>query len=545
MEFLLAVGLGVLLTKLYGWAFDWMIQSGRPQSFESVCAQFRTCLQTMDAGVLAIDKNATAIAVNDEFRRILQCNVLEGQSIDDLDAWISYRVKRKDVFQRIWHEWEDDFSAVGQIELEFDSSYITHALLRVFPITTKSGELVGRFIVLKDQTETSQLRSEILHASKLAAVGRMTGGIAHDFNNILMAIAANLAVLRLNEDATIASVSNELSAAEEAVRLGTATVRQLLKFSSKRELDVEPHNINNVITELSDLTKHTFDASFTFEFDLDSTTPRVLIQRSALEQVLLNLFVNARDAMPEGGVITTSTKRVHDPATNEQYALISVRDTGIGVPIELADRIFEPFFTTKEEDRGTGLGLSTSYRIIQQLGGSLTYLPCQHGGSEFQIVLPLYENAVISTTPHTTIAHRGEGRVLVVDDEDVVRSVAETVLRQHGYETLSASNGREALDCVHEHYDAVNGLGIDLVLLDLTMPGMAGREVMRHIRADYPELPIVLCSGYLVATSINGTIEGADAELQKPYSVKQLLSIVNHVLTTRRASKRKWRATAS
>ena len=511
-------------------------------AIDSSLAQLRSTYDAIDDGVLALDSESVAIAVNDEFRRILQCNVQDGQSVSELDAWLLYRVKRKEEFRRVWDEWANDLAAVGRLEVEFDSSDVTHIVVKVTPIRTHGGDLIGRLILLQDQTEKRQIRSELLHSNKLEAIGRMAGGIAHDFNNVLMAIAANLAVARMDEQATIATVKKELATAEEAAHRGAETVRQLLTFSSKKELDLEAHDINEVIRHLSALTRHTFDASLKFEYDLDKSNPRSLIERSAIEQVLLNLFVNAKDAMPNGGIITTSTRRIYNPATNEQFTLISVRDTGKGIPADVVDQIFEPFFTTKDADKGTGLGLSTSYRIIQQHGGSLTYCPCRGGGSEFQIMLPLFESMVARVPASTTLAQRGEGRILVVDDEDVVRTVAETVLRRYGYETASASDGREALKSIHRLMNSPDGKGLDLVLLDLTMPGMPGREVMQRIRQDYPSLPIILCSGYLISSSIGGGTEGPDAELQKPYSVKEMVSIVNQVLAESRAMKKAWRA---
>lgn len=542
LEFVFAIALGALIATGLLWALGWITHPMNAGAVEDLLSCLTSSYEAIEDGVLAVDTNAKAIAVNDEFRRILQCDLRDGRTVSELDTYILNRVKRKDEFRSVWNDWAKDLSIVGRLEVEFDCPHVTHVVVKVSPIKNCAGELIGRLILLQDQSEKRQIRSELLHANKLEAVGRMAGGIAHDFNNVLMAIAANLSMARYDEQAKIGTVMKELSAAEEVAHRGAETVRQLLTFSSKRALDLEPHDINEVISHLSELTRHTFDASLKFEYNLDESAPKSLIEPSALEQVLLNLFVNAKDAMPQGGTITISTRKVHNPATDEQFTLISVRDTGIGVPPEYADRIFEPFFTTKDEDHGTGLGLSTSYRIVQQHGGSLTYSPCRNGGSEFQIFLPFYETAnPVAAPTATTQVHHGEGRILVVDDEQIVRSVTETILRRHGYDTVSASNGRDALKCIH----ASDGREIDLVLLDLTMPGMTGREVMQRIREDYPSLPIVLCSGYLISTSIGSQKDGPDAEIQKPYVVKELVSIVNQVLAERRAAKQNWRATAS
>jgi CheY-like chemotaxis protein/anti-sigma regulatory factor (Ser/Thr protein kinase) len=356
------------------------------------------------------------------------------------------------------------------------------------------------------------------------------GGIAHDFNNVLMAISANLAVARGDETAKGSTVRRELIAAEEAAYRGADTVRQLLTFSTKAGLALEPHSVNTIIERLATLARHTFDASVKFDLDLDERDPIAMFEATALEQVLLNLYVNAKDAMPNGGCVTTATRVQTNEGTDEEVILIRVTDDGVGIPSEIADQIFDPFFTTKGHEFGTGLGLSTSYRIIEQHGGTLAYKRRHQGGSEFQIILPLYQGDSPKPVPVPTI-ERGEGTVLVVDDDDVVRAVAESILRRHGYDTISAANGRECLDTLTQNYKRDGEPGVDLVLLDLTMPGMPGREVMQRIKENYPGTPVILCSGYLIAHNYESYAEqGPNAEIQKPYSVEELVATVNRVI---------------
>ena len=223
---------------------------------------------------------------------------------------------------------------------------------------------------------------------------------------------------------------------------------------------------------------------------------------------------------------------VSNPATDEPVLMITVLDNGTGIPEEIRDRIFEPFFTTKSSDNGTGLGLSVSYRVILHHGGTLKYKPRRNGGSEFQIVLPLCSIEEPPVTETNDKLPRGSGTILVVDDEDVVRTVSQAMLERQGFRTIGAASGEAAINSV-----AYNSERIDAILLDLTMPGMSGREVMRIVRQKWPDIGIILCSGYVMEGLVGiRSNDGPDAEIRKPYSMKQLINTVDEVLQIRRRS---------
>lgn len=516
-----ALGLPFVWTRFLKFQVDKQTEVAR-----GVATQLRYSYDAIDDGVLVIDSDQVVLAVNDAFRRLVQTNIQFGDNIGDLPTRLQHRLSDSDEFRQQWHRWLSDPDATTEMEIELDAPNSSHVVVRSAPVqVVDEDKPVGRIMMWRDETDARQLQAEVLRSNKLEAIGRLVGGVAHDFNNILTAISGNLIVARLDRDASVSSINKELEVAEEAAFRGADLVRRLLTFSTKAELDLEHCSINDIIRRLGDLIQHTFDASITFTCNLDSTEPYVNVQSTAIEQVLLNLYVNAKDSMPNGGVIRTSTSVIRQNTTDGYWVLIAVEDDGTGVADEIADKIFEPYFTTKEREKGTGIGLSVSYRVVTQHGGKLRYKKLNNGGSEFQILLPLVESpdeVVAATTP--TIPF-GASTVLVVDDEEPVRNVAENILRSHGFQTLSASGGVEAIAIIAE-----SSLAIDAVLLDMTMPGISGREVLALIRKRWPKLPVVLCSGYLMAEPIEaGSEEQPDAIVSKPYSAQDLITPIYEV----------------
>ena len=494
----------------------------------SMTAQLRSSYDAIDLGVLAIDRDQKALAVNNEFRRLTRSGHRAGDFMGHLRELLAKRVIQKEQLEDFWQTIESHPDASHSAEFDFEGSEPWRVVMRTAPIKVDDRQQpIGRLFVLRDETEKRRLQTELLHSNKLEAVGRMVGGVAHDFNNVLMAVAANLTIAQFDESVPVGSVRHELSVAEDAAYRGADIVRRLLNFSGKQELELQPQRINEVVNRLGDLVRHTFDASIRFDFRLDPSDPVVMVDSTAIEQVLLNLYVNARDAMPDGGCITTQTTVVENSATLEKVVMVSVEDNGLGVPAGVRDRIFDPFFTTKDSNHGSGLGLSVSYGVLQQHGGTLQYKNNPHGGSLFQLVLPLHCVADRTAPPVDSPLPRGRERILVVDDEDVVRAVASTMLRKQGFKPVGAPDGASALETLQREQGQ-----FDCVLLDLTMPGIPGREVLDTIKREWPRMPVILCSGYLGGELVAAGLHGpADAEIPKPYSMKQLLTTLDEVLT--------------
>jgi signal transduction histidine kinase/CheY-like chemotaxis protein len=397
------------------------------------------------------------------------------------------------------------------------------------PVVGLDGEVTGRVWVFRDLTAQRALEKSLSQAQKMEAVGRLAGGIAHDFNNLITGISGNLNLARLNADRPLADSLHYLANAESAARRAADLVRQLLGFSRQTNLDLAPRDANRVIEDLLALVRPSFDASITVQAKLAQGLWPARVDATQLEQVVLNLCVNARDAMPEGGVLTIATSNVkaaREPGAELQDCVqIEVEDTGTGIPEAVQHRIFEPFFSTKEQGKGTGLGLAMSYGIIDQHGGWISFRSEVGRGSAFSIFLPRCDGRAEAPGPPAGSTARladSAGRVLVVDDEAFVRAVSEGLLRHDGFSVASARDGAEALDLME-----AEGGRFDLVLLDLTMPVMSGKKTLQALRQRFPRVPVVICSGYLVDLEAFAEETGArpDRFLQKPYEPDQLLGL--------------------
>jgi CheY-like chemotaxis protein len=362
----------------------------------------------------------------------------------------------------------------------------------------------------------------------------LAGGIAHDFNNMLAGImaAAELLKLRLSNDEKNQKMINTII---NATTRSADLTRELLTFSRKGKSVSDPVNVNDVITAVMSLLERTVDKKIQLSSRLESGSPFVLGDQTQLQNTLLNLGVNARDAMPDGGALTYSTAvKVLDYATCRslgislspgQYLEIVVSDTGIGMTKELLEHIFEPFFTTKAVGKGTGLGLSAVYGTVHSHNGELSVQSEPGVGSVFKIYIPL-----LDTVPQPTVcsveAVSGSGVILLVDDEKLLRDIGSELLESLGYKVYLAENGEQALEVFAEHSSTIS-----LVILDMMMPVMGGKEAFYSLRESSPELKILLCSGF----SHDGTGDelvklGANGFIQKPYNRSELSRSVAAVL---------------
>jgi len=373
-------------------------------------------------------------------------------------------------------------------------------------------------------------------SQKLEAVGLLAGGVAHDFNNLLTAILGHAELLAL--DAAPGSGEEESARTiSQAAQRAAELTRQLLAFARLGQHRQEPVDLHAVVREATALLGRTLDKAIRIETRLLAPQHHVRGDPGQLQQVIVNLVVNARDAMPEGGAITmeTSVQRPEEASGGAalspgEWLLLSVGDTGAGIPRQHLGRIFEPFFTTKPEGRGTGLGLATVYGIVKAHGGDVRVESEVGVGSRFTIVLPLLAGPSTAPVRAEATPARGSGTVLVVDDEELVRRTAGRMLTSLGYQPELVAGGQEALDWLAAHSEPPAA-----VLLDLAMPGMDGTACFRRMRQCIPELRVVLCSGFAKNARAQQLLdEGVREFLQKPYRAVELAEALASAVRDRR-----------
>jgi len=411
------------------------------------------------------------------------------------------------------------------------------------PLTADNGEIIGRLWVFRDLTHEQQLQESLEQAQKMEAIGRLAGGIAHDFNNLLTGILGNLALAdgHLSQPGS-GDARHHIHYAHSAAERAAQLVKGLLGFSRRSHLELTHCDINAALREFLPLVERSLGAQFPLELQLQEGLWSIQADISKLEQVIMNLCVNARDAMEAGSGKGRITIRTHNQTIAAQTArrfqaaagdhvCLSVTDTGCGITPEIIDKIFEPFFTTKEQGKGTGLGLATSYGIVQQHGGWMECETSPGRGTTFHVFLPRNDQAAPKKeTPALQLPSldvRGEETVLLVDDEPMVRMIAETVLKNHGYHILTASDGQEAVDLFREHQDTIS-----LILMDMTMPRMSGLEAFHAIREMDRLTPVIICSGYVVDLGQWQTPLGdrPNGFVQKPYNLRDLATTVRHLI---------------
>ncbi|HEY3349183.1 MAG TPA: PAS domain S-box protein [Thermoanaerobaculia bacterium] len=390
----------------------------------------------------------------------------------------------------------------------------------------------------RDISDRRQLEAQLAQAQKMEAVGRLAGGVAHDFNNLLTVIAGyaellNETLAENREDRE--SVGEILKAAGRA----TSLTRQLLAFSRRQILETRVLDVGAVVAETEKMLRRLIGEDLELVVVRPAGLGHVKADAGQVEQILLNLAVNARDAMPDGGRLVIELENVHlrepllaapEAVPAGRYVLIAVTDTGTGMDAETLGHVFEPFFTTKEKGKGTGLGLATVYGIVRQSGGYVTAASSPGAGTTFRIYLPHCDEPAISGVRPAVGSHVGKETVLLVEDEPAVRSLARTVLGRHGYTVLVAENGAAALDVVDR-----DPRQIHVLLTDLVMPGMNGRDLASTVLARRPSIKIIFMSGYAADVETDFVADGTAAFLSKPFSERSLTAKVREILDTRPA----------
>ena len=415
------------------------------------------------------------------------------------------------------------------------------ASLYVSHITDNEGDVTGLVMHVIDTTEQKNLEVQFNQAQKMQAVGQLAGGVAHDFNNLLTAMGGFCDLLLGRHGPDDPSFADIMQIKQNANRAGNL-VRQLLAFSRRQTLQPKVFAITDALNDLSNLLRRLIGENIELDLNHGKDVDLIRTDPGQFDQVVINLAVNARDAMPGGGVITVSTERVtvktsvqrgHEVMPAGEYILINIIDTGSGIAKEDIGHIFEPFFSTKGVGEGTGLGLSTVYGIIRQSEGYIFVDSALGEGTTFSIYLPAFSAAeadfVGSGFPNEIIDDAdltGAGTVLLVEDEDAVRLFGARALRNKGYRVLEANDGEHALDVINDFGDP-----IDLILTDVMMPGMDGHTLVRLILEELPDIKVILMSGYAEDAMPGEISEDRSLNfLPKPFSLQELAVKVKDVM---------------
>jgi len=414
------------------------------------------------------------------------------------------------------------------------------------PIFNSNGQLTEILSIGNDITELKHaaqekktLEAQLQGAQKMEAIGTLAGGIAHDFNNILQAIIGYTQIMLMGKDLNDPD-HEKLEAIESSAQRASELTKRLLIFGRKVESQLRPVDLNQEVVQVSNMLERTIPKMISIELNLSDNLEVINGDPVQIEQIMMNMGVNARDAMPDGGKLFFETKnailderfcRNHLGANPGEYVLLRVSDTGHGMDKELQEHIFEPFFTTKETGKGTGLGLAMVYGIIKSHGGYITCISKPDEGTAFSIYFPIIKSKIDSQVSKEAEAplKGGTETILLVDDEESIRQLGEELLGSFGYAVLTAPDGEGALELYEEKAKKV-----DLVILDLSMPGMGGKRCLEKLVEMNPQVKVIIASGYSFNGPTKGAIDaGAKGFVGKPYEVRQMLQAIRKVMDDR------------
>lgn len=499
----------------------------------------RQVLESLREGCQVIGRDYKYLYVNDAVTRhgLKSREELLGRAMTEcypgIDATDMFAVLRKSMDQRIHEQMENEFTypdgSRGWFELRF--------------IPVPEGVCILSLDISerkRSEAELERTEAQLRHAQKMEAVGRLAGGVAHDFNNILSAILSYTDLL-LDDLKPTDPLREDIEEIEKAGQRAAELTNQLLAFSRQQLLEQRAVDVNQILGGIEKMLRRLLGADVELTLLPAPAVGTVMADPGAIEQILVNLVVNARDAMPTGGKLTIETRnteldedyaREHLDVTPGQYVMFAVSDTGAGMDRETQARVFEPFFTTKDKDKGTGLGLSTTFGIAKQSGGHIWLYSEPGKGTTFKVYLPRAENAPeTSSSPPSAQSSRGHETILLVEDDDQVRAVARTILRRRGYRVLEATNAGEALLACEQHTATIH-----LLLTDIVMPRMSGRQLAERLADLRPKMKVLFMSGYTdEAVMQHGVLESEVAYLQKPITPETLARRVREVLGRRPA----------
>jgi two-component system, cell cycle sensor histidine kinase and response regulator CckA len=522
-----AVPMGVMILSV-----DISLQKAAEEELRRSRQDLATTLDCMADGVITTDVEGRVTRINPAAQELTGWSIAEaqGKRLDELVHFLNHRTQAP-----VDHPVERVLEGGLRIGLANDTVLIARDGAHVpiassgAPILDGDGSIRGVVLVLKNMKSEYELTAMLNQAQKMEAIGQLAGGVAHDFNNLLTVIAAYSDIVleaMTPEDRFREEIEEIRKAGDRAASL----TRQLLAFSRKQVLQPEVLDLNDVVARMDRMLRRLIGEDIDFATRLEPELVRVLVDPGQIEQIVMSLAVNARDAMPRGGKLTIETGNVildeeyarsHPGARTGAHAMIAVSDTGTGMDPETQARIFEPFFTTKELGKGTGLGLSTVYGIVKQSGGNIWVYSELGVGTTFKVYLPRADADAGPTRieAETGIA-TGNETILLVEDEPAVRAAIRTMLRNGGYAVLDAGDADEAVDLCTRHQGEIH-----LLLTDVVLPGVGGRELANRILALRPDTKVAYMSGYTDDAVVHhGVLDPGTAFIEKPVTSSVLLA---------------------
>lgn len=500
--------------------------------------RFRSLSENAPVIIFALEPDGTISYLNPAFKQILNYDrkAMLGQSFIDLIS-----EDDKSVCMSTFTQLIEKQKTVAELNIALQSESGPKRLFNISLAASfdAGGTVSGIVGMAKDISEEHELQYQLFQSQKMEAVGTLAGGIAHDFNNLLMGMQANLSLMRIEHD-TDKDQMDKVNRIEAQIQSGANLTRQLLGYARKGKYVVTSVNLNRLIEETLTVVQRT-NKAITIESRLCADPMIIKADRGQIEMVLLNLFVNAMDAMPDGGRLIVSTRHVADmnyrkeAGKKDRYCELLVTDTGTGMDSATQKRIFEPFFTTKAVGRGTGLGLASVYGVVQNHGGHIRVDSKMGEGTTFTLHLPTVREAAAKkeTPKQCSMAEENSGKILLVEDEPQIREYSFEMIQSLGYEVLMAENGEEAVEIFEKHQ-----ADIDMVVLDIVMPGMNGLMVYKALSRINPQIRVLVSSGYAKDKRIDDILScGRHAYLKKPYSREELSRKMGEILSLEFAQK--------
>jgi len=501
--------------------------------------RYRTILERIEEGYFEVDLDGNLTFFNNAMCKILGYTAKELENKNKRDYTTAKTDRKIDrIFANIYETGRSarvlNYEVVTNDETK-KILYLTASLMR-----DADRKAIGYRGIVQDVTDqliaekqSEHLANQMLHAQKMEAIGTLAGGIAHDFNNLLMGFQGNLSLMLLDVDPKHPH-HEFLTNMEQYVKRGSELTRQILGFARGGKYEVKSTDLNELLEKSSEMfrsTKKEIPIHKKFQKDLWS----VEVDRGQIEQVLLNMFVNAWQAMPSGGRLYLETENIvlgkddihqHYVLDPGKYVRISVIDTGIGMDASTLERIFEPFFTTKEIGRGTGLGLASAYGIIKNHNGTIEVESKVDQGTTFKIYLPISNKEVYNETMDNGKTYKGRETILLVDDEEMIAEAGKRMLEKLGYRVFLAQSGQTALKIYERYRDRIS-----LVILDMILPGMGGSEIFDMLKAMDPSIRVLLSSGYSLKGQASQIMKrGCNGFIQKPFNIEQISEKIRDIL---------------
>jgi PAS domain S-box-containing protein len=528
-----AVALFFLLTLIASWRirYDWKRKKDAVQAMMRQEKKYRTLFEVSKDTIFISDSSRRIIDINQAGVELLGYRNEDLLSLDPTELYCNPEDRK-----RMWQELHGTgFVSNFEVELKSKNDERIIALISVSVIRDDNGQISGYQGIIRDVTKLKRLERQLQQAQKMESIGVLAGGVAHDFNNLLTAISGYGQILQENVPAGDQLTEESIEQIMKAAGRATELTGSLLAFSRKQVIDPKPVHIDSLISNTSKLIQRIIGEDIEFRTVFSDMKLVIMADAGQIEQVLMNLAANARDAMPHGGRLLISTELViveagyedrYDLPLPGKYTLISVADSGKGIDEKSIDRLFEPFYTTKDIGKGTGLGLSIVHGIIKQHEGSILVSSVPDTGTTFKIYLPLVEGSIVTDKAMLPVPLAGGMETLLVaEDEEVVKDFLKKILERAGYKVIAASDGEQAVARFKEHDD------ISLVLSDVVMPKKNGREIVEEIRRIRPEIKVVFISGYTADIMHSKGILEKDVDfITKPFLKADLLQRVRQVL---------------